>query len=475
MSLTFYNTLGRKKEEFQPLEKGVVKMYHCGPTVYQYAHIGNLRAYVFADILRRTLEVEGYEVKQVMNITDVGHLVSDSDEGEDKMESAAKGAGKTAQEIALFYTDAFLKDLALLNIKTPAYLPKATEHIPEQIALIKQLEEKGFTYTINDGVYFDTSKFESYAELALLHIEGMEEGARVEANPEKKNPADFALWKLSKSEEKRQQEWDSPWGVGFPGWHIECSAMSMKYLGETLDIHTGGIDHIPVHHTNERAQSEAATGKKFVNYWMHSAFLNLEGEKIAKSLGNTIRLEELMGNDISPLSYRYFLLTANYRTFINFSWEAVHGAHSALLRLHRHFAEWDEDDNAKASDVYGEKFRMALEDDLNTAVAIATLWDVVKDESLSGGEKRATITLFEKVLGLGFGMTDVELVDFLIKTETAENEGDLPVAVQNLLKEREVAREKKDWARADELRDEIFQLGYKVLDTADGIEVLKIK
>jgi cysteinyl-tRNA synthetase len=293
MALEFYNTLTKQKEFFAPLRDGAVSMYNCGPTVYNYAHIGNLRSYVFADVLRRAFEYNGLAVTQIINLTDVGHLTGDRDEGEDKMEKGALREGKTAKDISEFYTKAFFEDLAKLNIEKADRYPKATEHIEEQISLIKKLEEKGFAYVLEDGVYFDTAKFPKYGDLAQLDLVGQKEGARVEANTEKRNPADFTLWKFSKPEEKRQQEWPSPWGTGFPGWHIECSAMSMKYLGETFDIHTGGIDHIPVHHTNEIAQAEAATGKKFVNLWMHHGFVNIEGGKMAKSADNFVRMKSL--------------------------------------------------------------------------------------------------------------------------------------------------------------------------------------
>jgi len=340
MDMHLYNTLTRSKELFRPLKEGEVFMYHCGPTVYNYAHLGNLRAYVFADILRRVFSFNNYAVKQVINITDVGHLTSDEDEGEDKLEAGARREGKSAQEIAEFYTGAFLEDMSALNIDTRATLfPKATEHIAEQIDLIKTLEKKGATYRTSDGVYFDTSACKQYGELAHLDIAGLKEGARVLKNPEKRNATDFALWKFSKPEEKRQQEWESPWGLGFPGWHLECSAMSMKYLGPHFDIHTGGIDHIPVHHTNEIAQSETATGEKFVNYWMHAGFVNIEGAKMAKSEENFITLKTLTEKGFSPLAYRYWLLTADYKKTINFTWEALEGAETAFRKLQRVFVE----------------------------------------------------------------------------------------------------------------------------------------
>jgi len=448
-------------------------MYNCGPTVYNYVHIGNLRAYVFADILRKTLEYNGYQVTQLINITDVGHLVSDEDEGEDKMEKGARLQGKTAREIAEFYTDSFYKDLVKLNIQPANRYPKATEHISEQIALIQKLEEKGFTYKTSDGIYFDTTKFPGYGNLARLDISGLREGARVETNEEKRNRTDFALWKFSKPEEKRQQEWQSPWGIGFPGWHIECSAMAMKYLGETFDIHTGGIDHIPVHHTNEIAQAECATGKKFVNYWMHEGWVNIEGGKMAKSADNFVRIATLEEKGISPLAYRYWLLTAHYRKTINFTWEAVEGAQTALKKLHEIFFEYRET-TGKPSEKYLAKFVEFLNDDLETAGAIALLWDLTKDDSILPADKRATILEYEKILGLGFGWTKEKLAGYGIKFETEIKENEIPEEIKKLLEERKLARTEKNWKRSDEIRDEIEKMGYKVTDGNGSITINKI-
>jgi cysteinyl-tRNA synthetase len=354
MVLKIYNTLTRKKEVFKPISKEQVTMYNCGPTVYWYQHIGNLKAYLFADLLRRTLEFDSYKVKQVINVTDVGHLTSDADEGEDKMEKAAKKEGKTAKEISHFYFDTFQKDLEALNIKQPEVWCWATEHIQEQIELLKKLEKNGFTYKTSDGIYFDTSKLENYGELAKLNIEGLEAGKRIDMS-EKKNKTDFALWKFSKPEDKRQQEWDSPWGNGFPGWHIECSAMSMKYLGETIDIHTGGIDHVPVHHTNEIAQSEAATGKKFVNYWMHENFLTFKGEKVSKSKGGLFMLGELQEKGYHPMVFRYYNLTALYRKPMDFSLEILDNAKTSYSKLKNIVKDLVED--KKSNKVYLEKFK----------------------------------------------------------------------------------------------------------------------
>ena len=458
-------------------------MYNCGPTVYNYAHIGNLRAYVFADILRKTLEYHEYKVTQIINITDVGHLVSDEDEGEDKMEKGAAREGKTAQEIADFYTKSFYEDLAKLNIQPATRYTKATEHIPEQIALIQKLEEKGFTYATSDGIYFDTAKFPDYGKLALLDIEGLRSGARVEENEEKRNPTDFALWKFSnpvrpasvvgygEAREKRQQEWPSPWGIGFPGWHIECSAMAMKYLGETFDIHTGGIDHIPVHHTNEIAQAECATGKKFVNYWMHSGFVNIEGGKMAKSADNFVRMATLEEKGISPLAYRYWLLTAHYRKTINFTWETVEGAQTALTKLHEIFLNYGSEEG-KPNDKYLSKFTSFLNDDMETAGAIASLWDLIKDENITPADKRATMMEYEKILGIGFGFSKEKLASLGIKLEKTISKEDIPEEIKKLLEERKNARQEKNWKRSDEIRDEIAGLGYSIKDEKDGEQIL---
>ena len=434
-------------------------MYNCGPTVYDYTHIGNLRSYVFADILRRMLEYNGYKVTQVINITDVGHLTSDEDTGEDKLEESARRAHKSAQEIAEFYTESFFRDLAVLGIDIRNIIfPKATDHIKEQIELIKKLEEKGFTYQTSDGVYFDTSKLSDYGKLAQLDVEGLKAGARVEPTGEKKNITDFALWKFSKSGEKRQQEWESPWGVGFPGWHLECSAMSMKYLGEYFDVHTGGIDHVPVHHTNEIAQSESATGKPFVNYWMHNEFINIDGEKMSKSLGNIITLKNIEEKGFFPLAYRYWILTAHYRTLVNFTWEALGGAQTALDKLYDHFLEYG-DKLGEVNKEYKIKFIKYVNDDLDTPKAIALLWGLVKDGNISDSDKKSTMLDFDKVLGLGFAGVKPEVI---------------PEDILKLVKEREEARKAKNWEKSDMLRDIIRKKRFEVLDTDNGPKVKKI-
>ncbi len=454
MPLKLYNTLTRKKEIFKPIKEGHVGMYSCGPTVYWYQHIGNLKAYIFADILRRTLEFEGYKVKQIINITDVGHLTSDADEGEDKIEKAAAKEGKTAQEIAKFYFDLFETDLKKLNIQGPAIWSKATEHIKEQIALIKKLEEKGFTYKTSDGIYFDTSKFKNYGKLARLNIKGLKAGKRTDMR-EKKNKTDFALWKFSEQEGKRQQEWNSPWGVGFPGWHIECSAMSMKYLGETFDIHTGGVDHIPIHHTNEIAQSEAATGKKFVNYWMHENFLTFKGEKVSKSKGGLFTLSELEERGFEPLVYRYFILTGSYRKPIDFSLDILRNSQISYERLKNIISELEDD--MEINSKYLKEFRDAIDDDLNTPEALAVLWRLVRDKNAQG--KIETIKEIDRVFGLKL---------------TEEEKIEIPKEIKKLIKDREEARKKKNWQEADNIRNRIKKLGFSVDDTDKGTKIRKL-
>ncbi len=474
MALKLYNTKNRVLEDFVPLDPSgkMVTMYNCGPTVYNYAHIGNLRAYVFADVLRRTLEASGYAVKQVINITDVGHLVSDADEGEDKMEVARKREGKSAEEIIATYSNAFYEDLAALNIEAAAergneaHFPRATHHIEEQKELVEVIAKKGYAYTTSDGIYFDTAKFPRYAEFARLDIAGLQGGARVGLG-EKKNITDFALWKFSpKDGQKREQEWDNPLGVsgrGFPGWHIECSAMSRKYLGQPFDIHTGGIDHIPVHHTNEIAQSEAAYDLPLARYWMHSAHMTVNGEKMSKSLGNTYRLFDLIAKDISPLAFRYWLLTANYRTTVNFTWEALEATRSRLLRLHSKIGSW----GAKAGrtiKVYEDRFYQYINDDLNTPRVVSLLDELVDDTQISGEDKRATALKFDQVLGLK--LHEVPMPEILYIS--------LPDEVKALLAHREQARKAKNFADSDRLRDEIKKLGYEVKDTPGGQEISRM-
>jgi len=461
MALNIYNTNSRKKEKFIPINNQKVGLYTCGPTVYNYAHVGNLRTYVFEDILKRVLLYNNFSVKHVMNITDVGHLTSDADSGEDKMEKGAKAQKKTVWEIAKFYTAAFQKNLGDLNILHPNIWCKATDHIKEQIELIKKIEKNGYTYKTADGIYFDTSKFKNYGKLARLDIKGLEAGKRIDIK-DKKNPTDFALWKFSPKNSQRQMEWESPWGKGFPGWHIECSAMAMKYLGETFDIHCGGIDHIPVHHTNEIAQAEAATGKPFVNYWLHGEFLLINEGRMGKSEGNFLTLEDLLTKKYHPLAYRYFCLTAHYRRQLNFSWEALSGAQNALNNLYSSISNYEEPTDIDS--VYQEKFCQAINDDLNMPQALAILWDLVKSD-METSKKLATLFDFDKVLGL-------QLEEAYDHAE--ENQAETPVAILELAEQRQIARNEKNWKVSDELRKKINNLGYNIEDTKEGYSIKNI-
>lgn len=468
--LFLYNTLTRRKEEFKPIEPGKAGMYCCGPTVYNYAHIGNLRAYFFEDILKRVLLFNGYEVKHIMNITDVGHLVSDDDEGEDKMEKGSEREGKTVWEIAEFYTEAFKKDISLLNILSPTIYCKATDFIKEQIAMVECLDKKGFTYSTNDGVYFDTSKFPEYGKMALLDAEGLEEGKRIAFSDEKKNKTDFALWKFSPKEQKRQMEWESPFGKGFPGWHIECSAMSIKFLGKHFDIHCGGVDHIPIHHTNEIAQAEACTGEKFVNYWLHGEFLIEEKGKMSKSAGEFLRLQTLTDRGYSPLDYRYFLLMTHYRKKIKFSFENLDAARNGFQNLKNRIKELKaaagtetfSEPGSEAKE-YLERFSESINDDLNVSEGLALTWEVLKEEKLSSAEKIFLANEFNKVLGLE-----------LDKIE-ADKTGEIPYEITELANQRKEAKANKDFKFADEIRQKIKNMGYELLDKKGGeFEIKKL-
>jgi len=448
--LKLYNTLTRKKEEFKPIEKGKAGIYSCGPTVYWYQHIGNLRTYIFSDVLKRVLVYDGFKVRQVMNVTDVGHLTSDADSGEDKIEKAAAKEGKRAEDIANFYWKVFRGDFKKLNISEPEVWCKATEHIKEQIALIKKLEEKEYTYKTKDGIYFDTSKFKEYGKLAKLKIENLEAGKRVEMK-EKRNPTDFALWKFSDEAGKRQQEWESPWGIGFPGWHVECSAMSMKYLGESFDIHTGGEDHIPVHHTNEIAQSEAATGKQFVKYWLHGTFLTFKGEKVSKSKGGLFTISELEEKGFRPLHYRYLCLNSHYRTQMDFSLENLENAKNAYERLKNITAELEKDN--KTNKEYLKEFQSTIDNDLDMPKALQVLWKLVRDEKAEG--KLKTIEEMDKVFGL----------DLVIE--------EVPSEILKLAEERAKAKKEKNWKKADEIREEVKKKGWEIADTTKGYKLRK--
>lgn len=451
--IKLYNTLTKKKEEFKPINENEIGLYTCGPTVYWYAHIGNLKTYIFEDILKKVLKYNGYNVKHVMNITDVGHLTSDEDEGEDKLEKGAKNEKKTVIDIVNFYTDQFKKDLKNLNIEDPTVWIKATETIDDQINLIKLLEEKGYTYKTSDGIYFDTSKLENYGVL-WGDKEKTDFKSRIKENQEKKNSADFALWKFSPKDQKRQMEWASPWGIGFPGWHTECVVMGSKNLGIPFDIHCGGVDHISVHHTNEIAQAEAAYGKPLSNFWMHGEFLVLKDDKMSKSKGNILTLKDLK----TPLAYRYLCLTGHYRSKLNFSAEALEGAENSLKKLKDKINQLDLSSHSKNQELkegYLSKFKEFINDDLNIPQALALMWDALKDDQLSDSEKYEIVQDFDRVFSLG------------LKQEIQN----IPEEIIKLADEREEAREQKDWQRSDELRKLIEEKGYSIEDTPDGTEI----
>ena len=467
-----YNTLTHKIEEFKPINPLNVGFYSCGPTVYDFTHIGHARTYIFADILQRVLEFNGYKVKRVMNITDVGHLASDADSGEDKIEKGAKREGRSVWDIAKFYTEDFFSMCQKLNIKKPEIICKATDYIKEMIQIMKVLEKKGFTYKTDDGIYFDTSKFRDYGKLTGQSFDKLQKslkaGARVEFSQGKKHPTDFALWKFSPMGVKRQMELDSPCGRGFPGWHLECSAMSMKYLGDTLDIHTGGVEHIPIHHTNEIAQSEAITGKQFVKYWLHADHLLINGEKMSKSLGNYYRLKDLEEKGFSPLALRYLFLTASYRLQMNFTWKAMEGAQNAYDSLRNQISTLKSQIKERVSlseeklekiDLFRQKFTEAVNDDLNTAIALAVVWEVVKS-NLPSEDKYDLLRLFDEVLGLGFD-----------QIEDNRRETVIPPDVQELIKKREQLRKEKQWSKADSVRKQIEEKGFLVEDTPTGSSV----
>jgi len=467
--LKLYNTLTRKKEKFVPIKEGKVGLYTCGPTVYWYAHVGNLRSYIFADVLKRVLTYNGFDVKHIINVTDVGHLTSDADSGEDKLEASAVKEGKTAKEISHFYFDAFQKDFKKLNLIEPFKWTWATEHIKEQIEMVKILEKKGYTYKTSDGIYFDTSKFSNYGKLSNKKIEGLEEGKRI-AMREKRNKTDFALWKFSGKKGDRQQEWNSPWGVGFPGWHIECSAMASKYLGKQFDIHTGGEDNMPIHHENEIAQSECAFGvKPWVKTWMHGAFLNIKGnKKMSKSAGKIKTISELENDGINPLAYRYFTYSAKYRKPLVWSEDAIASAVNSYKRLKNIIsgiltpkgvppaqiasAKADKVGNkAGVNKKYLKEFEARINDDLDMPGALAILWELVRDEKASG--KIETIKKMDEVFGLD-----------LLKEDVIE----VPKDICAIAEEREKVRKAKDFKKSDLLREKILKMGWKIKDVGDG-------
>lgn len=471
--LKLYNSLTRKIENFIPLKGKEVGLYACGPTVYNFAHIGNLRTYIFEDILKRTLMFDGYDVKHVMNITDVGHLSDDADTGDDKMEKGAEREHKTVWEIAAFYTEAFKNDLAHLNVLPPSIYCKATDHIAEQIELVRMLETKGFTYKTTDGIYFDTTRLTDYGKLANLKGQSLKAGARVELG-EKHNPHDFALWKFSPQNQKRAMEWKSPWGVGFPGWHLECSAMATAYLGQPFDIHCGGIDHIPVHHTNEIAQSEAAAGKPLATYWLHGEFLLVQEEKMAKSGNNFITISTLKNSHKNILGYRYFILQAHYRKQLTFSWTALEAAIIGLEHLYEtvwHIKSFTENETTIKKEIISE-FSEAINNDLNTPQALAVLHRHLSN-FLTSGITYKTILEMDKVLGLGIE-NGVEEHERKIKDISRDYQKiNLPAADYILFEQREKARAARDWAESDRLRQELEKLGYYVEDTKEGTKIHK--
>ncbi|MDB5190416.1 MAG: cysS [Parcubacteria group bacterium] len=477
------NTLSGKKEVFVPLKPGVVTLYSCGPTVYSTQHIGNMRGAVFADLVARLLLQNKYHVRRVINITDVGHLTGDNegdaDQGEDRMEKGARLEGLSAHDLAERYTKEYLEDIRKLNVTIDDILfPRATQYIAEQIEMVKVLEKKGHTYRIHDGVYFDTSTFPKYGELGGIPLEYLKNGsaadvhdrialsghARIKENKEKRNPADFALWKSSPLGSRRQQEWSSPWGRGFPGWHIECSAMSKALLGETIDIHTGGIEHIPVHHNNEIAQSESASEKQFVRYWMHQAHLTMGSEKISKSIGNTVYVSDIIERGYHPLALRYFFLQASYHSSLSFSWEALAASNEALNRLWRIARELkSETKGVSAESDASDEIRRILRDDLATPKALALLWETVRDDELSPKVRLGVLLAADEVLGLSLS----EPPSFSRVSQS------IPADVQTLVDEREAARSARDFARADELRIHIENRGYTVEDSPTGVVIVK--
>lgn len=458
--LKLYNTLTKKKEEFIPLDKenNVITIYTCGPTVYNYAHIGNMRAYIFMDTLRKVLKYNGYKLNHVMNITDVGHLTSDADEGEDKMEKSAREQNKSVYEIAKKYTDIFMLDIDKLNIEHPEHIVKATDHIKEMEEYVEQICDNGYGYETSKGIYFDTSKLPTYGELSKVNIEGQKAGARIEVDKEKRNPLDFAIW--IKAPKEHIMKWDSKWGLCYPGWHIECSAMSRKYLGEKFDIHTGGVDHIPIHHENEIAQSRGATGKNPANYWVHTEFLLINNGKMSKSLGNVYKIEDLEEKGIEPLAYRYFTYSSNYTNKLNFTWDSVKSAQIALNKLReatlKHKDKQDKVDQNIIDDLRN-RFKEAINDDLNMPVAVSIAWEAAK-YSIKSNQIYILLKEFDSILSID------------IDKNVNNNEKDIEITkeIEEILDLRKKARENKDYAESDRLRDILKEKGYIVKDSKEG-------
>ncbi len=457
MDIYLYNTLTRSKDKFIPIDEKEVRMYSCGPTVYKDATIGNMRTNIFQDVLRRVLRYNGYKIKHAMNITDVGHLVSDADEGEDKMLKSAREEHKSPYEIADYYTKLFFKDLAMLNIETPEIVCKATDHIKEMLEFVKKLVEKDFAYETSTAIYFDISKLDKYPVLSNLNVEEQKAGARVEVDPEKRNPYDFALW--IKAPENHLMKWDSPWGPSYPGWHIECSAMGRKYLGEQFDIHTGGIDLIPTHHENEIAQSKGICGKIPANYWVHGEYLLIDNGKMSKSLGNVYLMKDFVERGYNPIVYKLFSYSCHYRNKLNFTWDGIEAASKSLERLKNgyqmHMQGKDEIED-KTVEEYEEKFHKAINDDLNMPLAMGTVWEVVRNEKKN--PKLAELLIkFDTVLGL--------------EIDKKEEQEEIPQEILDLVEQRKQARENKDWTKSDELRDLIQNKGYEIKDSKEGTEV----
>ena len=460
MSLKLYNTLTKQKEEFKPLEGNEVRIYTCGPTVYSFAHIGNFRAYVFMDTLRRVLKENGYTLKHVMNITDVGHLESDADEGEDKMEKAARKENKDPYEIATYYTDIFFRDMGRLHIERPEIIAKATDHISDMLEFVKTLVKNGYAYETSKAIYFDISKLDKYPVLSNRNLDDQIAGARVDVDPEKRNPYDFAVW--IKAPETHIMKWESPWGLSYPGWHLECSAMSRKYLGDEFDIHTGGVDHIPTHHENEIAQSKGCTGHVPAKRWMHVEFLQVDGGKMSKSLGNTYTLDQLQEKGIEPLAYKMFCYTAHYRTKLNFTFEGALSTQKALNRLREGYLthlQNDEKIDEEEIKEYKQRFLDAVNDDLNMPLAMGIVWEVVRNNKKS--KQFAELLLeFDRILGLDLENSK----KYLEEQEKVE----LPKEILELVEQRKIARENKDWAESDRIRDLLKEKGYTVKDTKEG-------
>ena len=463
MQVKLYNTLTKTKEEFKPIDNKEVKIYTCGPTVYSYAHIGNFRTYIFMDNIRRVLKYNGYDLKHVMNITDVGHLESDADEGEDKMEKAARKENKNPYEIAKYYESMFFRDIERLNIEKPETIARATEHIPEMIEYVQKLIDNGYAYETSRGIYFDISKLDKYPILSNINLEEQKVGVRIEADPEKRNPYDFALW--IKAPENHLMKWDSPWGPSYPGWHIECSAMGKKYLGEQFDIHTGGIDLIPTHHENEIAQSKGACGKIPARYWIHGEYLLINGGKMSKSLGNVYLVKDFIEKGYDPIAYKLFSYSCHYRNKLNFTWEGLEAASKSLERLRNSYQlnlngtdKLTIEDKEKLKQIE-EGFHKAINDDLNMPLAMSFVWEAAKFEK-KNPEIAEILTKFDNILGIKIN---------------EENSGkqDIPKEILDLVDKRRIARENKEWNKSDELRDLINQKGYDIKDTKQGTEIKK--